>query len=116
MIDSGVYSEASIAFLYHTPLCSVCGRDLRECSHWPGREYDSELCFFWYDGVERVTEGSLVYRGAANGTGFELDKGSDFKAENEFHTESSVIENDFDREMKIKLKGKFYIAFLKESA
>jgi len=73
MIDSGVYNEASIAFLYRTPTCSICGEDLRQCPHWPGRTYDGSLCFYWYDGVERVMEGSIVYRGAAEGTGFELD-------------------------------------------
>jgi hypothetical protein len=72
MIDTGVYNEASIAFLYQKPTCSICGEDLRSCAHWPGRTYDGTLCFFYYDGVERVTEGSLVYRGAAPGTGFEL--------------------------------------------
>jgi hypothetical protein len=72
MIDSGVYSEASIAFTYQTPTCSVCGKDIRGCAHWPGRTYDDQLCHFFYDGIERVTEGSLVYRGAAHGTGFEL--------------------------------------------
>ncbi|GBE30370.1 hypothetical protein BMS3Bbin04_01403 [bacterium BMS3Bbin04] len=72
MIDSGVYSEASIAFTYRTPTCSVCGNDIRGCAHWPGRNYEDQLCFFYYDGIERVTEGSLVYRGAAHGTGFEL--------------------------------------------
>ncbi|MBS1260825.1 MAG: hypothetical protein MAG453_00141 [Calditrichaeota bacterium] len=75
MIDSGVYSEASIAFVYRTPTCSVCGEDIRSCPHWPGREYDGATCFFYYDGVERVTEGSLVYRGATPGTGFELPDG-----------------------------------------
>ena len=72
MLDAGVYTEASIAFVYTTPTCSVCGEDIRGCAHWPGREYRGETCFFYYDGIERVTEGSLVYRGAANGTGFEL--------------------------------------------
>lgn len=72
MLDSGVYNEVSIAFLYRTPTCSICGADLRNCPHWPGRTYEGELCFFWYDGIERVTEGSLVYRGASPGTGIEL--------------------------------------------
>ncbi len=72
MIDAGVYNEASIAFVYRTPTCSICGQDLRGCPHWPGRSYDGQLCFFWYDGIERVTEGSLVYRGASPGTGIEL--------------------------------------------
>ncbi len=82
MIDSGVYSEASIAFTYRTPTCSVCGHDIRGCAHWPGRTYDNQLCFFYYDGVERVTEGSLVYRGAAYGTGFELANAGHSEAAN----------------------------------
>ncbi|MCB2213494.1 hypothetical protein KQI52_15365 [bacterium] len=95
MIDSGVYSEASIAFTYRTPTCSVCGNDIRGCAHWPGRTYDNQLCFFYYDGIERVTEGSLVYRGAAYGTGFELPAGSN-ESENatpDIATETSPLDS-----------------------
>ncbi len=31
--------------------------------------YGSQLCHYWYDGVDRVLEGSFVYRGSQPGTG-----------------------------------------------
>lgn len=104
MIDSGVYSEASIAFLYRRPTCSICGEDIRQCPHWPGRAYGGETCFYWYDGLEQVTEGSLVYRGAATGTGFELDCGTKDEDNNE--------ERQTVREMVIKHRGRRYTAQL----
>jgi len=106
MIDSGVYNEASIAFLYRTPTCSVCGEDLRSCAHWPGREYENQLCFFYYDGVERVTEGSLVYRGAAQGTGIELNQQP---AEG-----GQAADPGFSaREMRVKHRNRRYTAVLR---
>ena len=74
-IDQGIYVEASLGFTFKTPTCSICGEDIRRCEHLPGREYDDELCFFWYDDILKVTEGSLVYRGAQPGTGFESVEG-----------------------------------------
>ena len=67
-IDGGLVNEASIAFYFTTPTCSVCGNDIRECSHVPGSMVEGNLCFYYYDGVDMVTEGSLVYRGAEPGT------------------------------------------------
>lgn len=107
MIDSGVYNEASIAFVYKTPTCSICGQDLRSCAHWPGREYDNQLCFFYYDGVERVTEGSLVYRGAAPGTGIELNLESNPKP-------ASNEERPAQRTLRIKHRNRHYLADLHE--
>jgi len=71
-IDGGIYSEASLGFIFRTPTCSVCGNDIRRCEHIPGRDYNEATCFFWYDDILRVTEGSFVYRGAQPGTGFML--------------------------------------------
>lgn len=72
-IDGGIYKECSISFVYHTPECSICGRDIRTCRHQPlagytdnGRE---DRCYFYYRGIERVLEASLVYRGAVADTG-----------------------------------------------
>jgi hypothetical protein len=107
MIDSGVYNEASIAFIYNTPTCSICGKDLRSCSHWPGREYDGQTCMFYYDGIERVTEGSLVYRGAAPGTGIELSDSEQSSPE-----ENSTSENRFKKQIKIKHHGQQFIGYL----
>lgn len=111
MIDSGVYNEASIAFLYERPTCSICGEDLRGCPHWPGRSYDGELCFFWYDGVERVTEGSLVYRGAAPGTGIELacDSGVPGTMQNGL---SRNVHSKLPGEIRLKFHGRHYRATL----
>jgi len=71
-IDGGIYSEASLGFTFRRPTCSICSDDIRRCDHFPGKEYNGELCFFYYDEVLRVTEGSFVYRGAQPGTGFML--------------------------------------------
>ncbi len=71
-IDGGIYSEASLGFIFRRPTCGVCGEDIRRCEHMPGQEYNGETCFYWYDDILRVTEGSFVYRGAEPGTGFTL--------------------------------------------
>ncbi len=67
-IDGGLVNEASIAFYFSKPICSICGNDIRECSHSVGTDYKGQACFYYYDGVDMVTEGSLVYRGAEPGT------------------------------------------------
>jgi hypothetical protein len=69
LLDSGLISEASLAFVFDKPSCSICGRDIRECEHEPGAMYGLWLCHYYYDGIERVLEGSFVYRGAEPGTG-----------------------------------------------
>jgi len=71
-IDGGIWSEASIGFIFKKPTCSVCNDDIRRCDHQPGQTYSDEPCFFYYDDLIRVTEGSFVYRGAQPGTGFTL--------------------------------------------
>ena len=71
-IDGGIYNEASLGFTFRCPTCSVCGEDVRRCEHLPGKEYEGTTCFFYYDEIIKVTEGSLVYRGAQPGTGFML--------------------------------------------
>jgi len=72
-IDGGIYNEASLGFTFRKPTCSICGEDMRRCEHIPGREYENELCHFYYDDIVKVTEGSFVYRGAQPGTGFMLN-------------------------------------------
>ncbi len=73
-IDGAIYTEASIGFTFRLPTCAICGEDIRRCDHIPGSAYDGELCFYYYDEVQRVTEGSFVYRGAQPGTGFTLSE------------------------------------------
>ena len=101
-IDGGIYNEASIAFTFSHPTCSICGGDIRSCEHWPGEEYDSQQCFFYYDGIERVLEGSIVFRGAAPGTGFLANN-------------SQLPTRDWKGKwLRIKLKGRWHRAYLME--
>jgi len=69
-IDSALMNEASIAFNFTQATCSICEKDMRECDHTPGEEYDGKICNYYYDGPTSVLEGSFVYRGAEPGTGF----------------------------------------------
>jgi hypothetical protein len=69
LLDSGIITEASIAFTFDKPTCSICAKDIRDCEHQPGTHYGLKLCHYYYDGLERVLEGSFVYRGAEPGTG-----------------------------------------------
>jgi hypothetical protein len=69
LLDSGIITEASIAFTFDKPACSICGKDIRQCEHEPGTLYGLKLCHYYYDGIDRVLEGSFVYRGAEPGTG-----------------------------------------------
>lgn len=69
-IDGGLVTEASIAFVFRQATCNLCERDIRLCKHQVGQSYDGKLCHYWYDGIERVLEGSLVYRGAEPYTAF----------------------------------------------
>ncbi len=78
LLDAGIISEASIAFTFEKPSCSICGKDIRECEHEPGAHYGLKLCHYFYDGIDRVLEGSFVYRGAEPGTGI-LSEISDLK-------------------------------------
>lgn len=71
-IDGGIWSEASLGFIFKKPSCSICNEDIRRCDHVPGQAYGEQTCFFHYDDLVRVTEGSFVYRGAQPGTGFAL--------------------------------------------
>lgn len=79
LLDSGIITEASIAFTFNKPTCSICGKDIRDCEHQPGTHYGMKLCHYYYDGLERVLEGSFVYRGAEPGTGI-LSEISDLNA------------------------------------
>jgi len=101
-IDGGIYNEASIAFMFRKPTCSICGEDIRRCDHFPAEEYAKQTCFFYYDGVERVMEGSIVFRGATPGTGFMANN-------SEFPTRDLK-----GKWLRIKLKGRWHQAYLME--
>ncbi|KPK95560.1 hypothetical protein AMJ80_04930 [bacterium SM23_31] len=72
-IDGGIYHQASISWYFEKPACGICGKDIRLCEHVPGKRYNRELCFFWYEEIGDVLEGSIVYAGGHPGTGFTLN-------------------------------------------
>lgn len=85
-IDTGVYNEASIGWLYTLAECSICNRDyfgamwakyfmtVEEaeaedlCGHLIGQEYNKKKCFIWTTGELTPIEGSIVFKGAHPGT------------------------------------------------
>ncbi len=71
-IESGIYKECSLGFLYGKPECCICREDMRHCRHrlnevvrLGGREVRA---FYFYKQIEKVLEVSLVYRGAVPNT------------------------------------------------
>ncbi|MFC1730543.1 hypothetical protein ACFL6I_09415 [candidate division KSB1 bacterium] len=86
-IDGGIYHQASISWYFEKPVCQLCGKDIRACDHVPGKRYDGKLCFFWYEGITDVLEGSIVFAGGHPGTGFELCNLSD----DEYREQGSVF-------------------------
>lgn len=71
-VDYGIYKECSLGFVFEFPECSICGQDMRRCSHVPFKSYPTEdgetEAYFNYRNVTRVLETSLVYRGAVPNT------------------------------------------------
>ncbi|MFC1554637.1 hypothetical protein ACFL7D_08390 [candidate division KSB1 bacterium] len=82
-IDGGIYHQASISWYFEQPVCGICGKDIRMCDHVPGRLYNGKLCFFWYEKIGNVLEGSIVYAGGHPGTGFKLNNNVKEEAENQ---------------------------------
>ena len=73
-LDAGILNEASISFRCTTLTCSECGEDIRtsKCPHFLTEENE---VFYFYDGIEDVLEGSIVFRGAHPNTGIvEMNK------------------------------------------
>jgi len=68
-IEGGVYRDTSIGFAFRTPECSVCAKDLRTCTHVPGRSYGDDTCHYLLRDVLEVIEGSVVPSGS-QGTRF----------------------------------------------
>jgi phage head maturation protease len=61
-LDSGIMRECSVGVAVRHAYCSICGADQTEtvCSHYPGREYDGQVCHFDLDDAADAYEVSLV--------------------------------------------------------
>nr|DAQ64132.1 MAG TPA: prohead serine protease [Caudoviricetes sp.] len=61
-IEAGILRECSVGCAVAHAICSICGVDQREslCKHYPGVEYDGQVCHFDLDGAVDAYEVSLV--------------------------------------------------------
>ena len=61
-IESGILRECSVGLAVRRVVCSICGANQREtlCQHFPGREYDGQVCHMDLDGAEDAYEVSMV--------------------------------------------------------
>lgn len=63
-IEDGTIFDVSIGFGYEGTECSICGGNIRECDHWPGRTYDNKICYVIAKPPGYLMELSLVFDGA----------------------------------------------------
>lgn len=61
-IETGILRECSVGCAVERAICSICGADQAEvcCQHWPGREYDGQVCHMDLDGARDAYEISFV--------------------------------------------------------
>ena len=70
-IEGGILREVSVGCAVKRRLCSICGADnaVDRCRHYPGHEYDGQLCHMDLDGAEDAYEMSFVAVPAQPGAG-----------------------------------------------
>ena len=59
-IDGGIKREVSVGCAVEKVVCSVCGRELDECPHEKGEEYDGTICCGVLTGATDAYEWSFV--------------------------------------------------------
>ena len=59
-IDGGINREVSVGCAVDKVVCSVCGRELDECPHEKGEEYDGQVCCGVLTGATDAYEWSFV--------------------------------------------------------
>lgn len=113
-IDSGIYKEGSISFIFGFPECSICGQDIRTCGHHPFEKYkigdnEEKVAHFNYRRIERVLETSLVYRGAVSDTTITGELFAPAQPSEENHTrcaaEPAVLKAEFHRRIIAMLRA-----------
>jgi len=115
-IDGGIYKEGSIGFIFTHPECSICGEDIRNCSHTPLKNYacgdEEQICHYNYRGIEKVLETSLVFRGANPDTRItnELFWPENKAEQNNAEPEANPAQIHFDDFPKSNYSGKMYAA------
>ena len=59
-IDGGIKREVSVGCAVEKVICSVCGRELGQCPHEKGEEYDGQVCHGILTGATDAYEWSFV--------------------------------------------------------
>ena len=59
-IDGGIKREVSVGCAVEKVICSVCGRELDQCPHEKGEEYDGRVCHGILTGATDAYEWSFV--------------------------------------------------------
>jgi len=69
-IEDGTLFDVSVGFGNSLDECSICGNNIwdgKNCEHWPGREYDGQLCYIIAKPPGYLMELSGVFDGAYPG-------------------------------------------------
>jgi hypothetical protein len=61
-IKGGIKKEVSVGLRVNKALCSICGTDNAKqwCKHYPGQEYDKQICHFSLEDPNDAYEVSFV--------------------------------------------------------
>lgn len=70
-IEGGILREVSVGCAIRRSVCSICGTDRLTalCQHYPGQEYDGQVCHMDLDGAADAYEVSFVAVPAQPGAG-----------------------------------------------
>lgn len=70
-IEGGILREVSVGCAIRRSICSICGTDqlAARCQHYPGQEYDGQVCHMDLDGAADAYEVSFVAVPAQPGAG-----------------------------------------------
>jgi len=76
-IEDGTLFDGSVGFYFETAECSICGKSIWECPHWPGEEYEEDgkkhFCYVIAKPPGGLMEYSGVFDGAYPTAGFSAD-------------------------------------------
>jgi hypothetical protein len=100
-IEDGTLFDVSIGFGFSTSECSICGKNIRECEHWPGATYningEEKLCYVVGKPPGYLMELSGVFDGAYDSAGI-LSNGGEIET-SEY---ASIREKDFKKDIPKK--------------
>lgn len=58
-IVGGIYKEAGLEIRYKSSVCNICGKDIRQCFHWPGRYYNEKCCYYSISNILEISSNNV---------------------------------------------------------